>query len=273
MRQFPSSPAQLLRSLSENASLIRALATRDVLGRYRGSALGLTWSFLQPLIMLALYTFVFSGVFKARWGGAEDESTSAFAITLFAGLLAFNFFSETVNRAPGLILSNTNFVKKVVFPLEVLPVVSLCSAAFHLLVSLAVLVLAEWTLQGHVPWTAALFPVVVAPLMILALGCSWFLSALAVYVRDVGQITTMVTTILLFASAVFFPLSAISPEYRTLLALNPICMVVEQCRQVLVFGDVPSGGHVAALWLIALSTACVGFFWFQRTRRGFADVL
>ena len=273
MRHFASSPLALLASVRSNAGLIWALAVRDVLGRYRGSALGIAWSFFHPLIMLAIYTFVFSGVFKSRWGGGVDEPATEFAVTLFAGLLTFNFFSEIATRAPGLIVSNANFVKKVVFPLETLSIVSLCSASFHLAVSLVVLLVAEAVLQGHVPMTALCFPMVVIPLMLLSLGCSWFLSALAVYVRDVAQLAGIVTSILLFVSAVFFPLSAVPEPFRAVLEANPLAMIVDASRQLLVLGTMPSVGRVLAIWGVALVSLILGFFWFQRTRRGFSDVL
>lgn len=273
MRHFASSPVELIRSIRCNAGLIWALSVREVLGRYRGSSLGLAWSFFNPLLMLAIYTFVFSGVFKSRWSSAADQPASGFAVTLFAGLLAFNFFSEIATRAPGLIVSNANFVKKVVFPLETLSIVSLCSATFHICISLVVLLLAELVLHGQVPWTALLFPAVFVPLMLLSLGCSWFLSALAVYVRDVAQMAGMATSVLLFISAVFFPLSAVPEPYHSMLSANPLAMIVEASRQLLVLGTIPSAACLMTIWGVALAALGIGFFWFQRTRRGFSDVL
>jgi lipopolysaccharide transport system permease protein len=248
------------------------MVRRDVLGRYRGSIMGLAWSFFNPLLMLAVYTFVFSVVFKARWN-PESESRTEFALVLFAGLLVFNVFSECLNRSPGLILSNVNYVKKVVFPLEILPWVALGSALFHMLVSLAVWLLFYLVVLGLPPLTLILFPLVLAPLVLLTMGLSWFLASLGVYLRDIAQVIGVVTTTLLFLSPIFYPLSALPEDYRLPLQLNPVALAIEQTRNVLIFGMPPQWG-VFALYLAATAlVALLGFAWFQKTRRGFADVL
>ncbi|HEY2347290.1 MAG TPA: ABC transporter permease [Xanthomonadaceae bacterium] len=269
-----ASPLGMLRSLVANRRLILQLARRDVLGRYRGSFLGLAWSLVTPLLMLAVYTFVFSVVFTSRWNGAAaDGGRMGFAVILFAGLLVFNLFAEGFNRAPGLILANANYVKRVVFPLEVLPVVALLAALFHALVALlAWAALAVFVLHG-LPLTALMFPLVLAPLLMGTLGAMWMLASLGVYARDIGQVTTIVVTMLMFLSAIFYPLSSVPEPFRGLMAANPMSFIVESMRAVLIWGHAPDWSGLALCWLGGFALASLGWWWFQRTREGFADVL
>jgi lipopolysaccharide transport system permease protein len=196
----PTTPLAMFTSLWRNRQLVWQLTRREVAGRYRGSIFGLAWSFLTPLLMLVVYTFVFSVVFKARWKINVEESKTDFAIILFTGMIVFNLFAEIVNRAPGLIVSNTNYVKKVVFPLEILSWVTLGSVLFHSLVSLVVLLLVQIVLNHSLPWTVIFFPFVLLPLIFASLGVAWFLAALGVFVRDIGQITGVFTTLLMLLS-------------------------------------------------------------------------
>src|SRR5690349_5345594 len=185
--QTPSpTPASMLRSLWQNRQLILQMTRREIAARYRGSIIGLAWSFINPLLMLTVYTFVFSVVFKARWGTGGNETRADFAIILFSGLIVFTLFSEVVNRSPLQIVSNANYVKKVVFPLEILALVSLGAVLFHTMVSFAVLILAQLIINHSIPWTVIFFPLVLLPLIFASLGVGWFLSALGVYVRDIG---------------------------------------------------------------------------------------
>lgn len=272
MRDFSASPREIAASLWRNRGLAVALTKREVVGRYRGSFMGILWSFFNPVFMLAVYTFVFSVVFKARWSGGS-ESRTEFALVLFAGMIVFGLFSECVNRAPGLILSNVNYVKKVVFPLEILPFVSLGAAAFHLLVSVAVWLIFYIVFFGVPHPTILLLPIVLLPLILFTLGVSWMLASLGVYLRDVGQIVGVFTTALLFLSPIFYPVTALPVEYQTLLHLNPLTPVIEQTRQVLVWGKLPDLGFWAAAMAAGAAVAWLGFVWFQKTRKGFADVL
>lgn len=269
---YPTSIRELFLSQWRNRHLILQLTKRDVLGRYRGSMMGLAWSFFNPLIMLTVYTFVFSVVFKARWSVAGEDKIN-FAIVLFVGLIAYGLFAECINRAPSLILSNSNYVKKVVFPLEILPSVTLGSALFHASVSLIVLLIAQLLVNQRLPWTVIFFPIVLLPLLFSAMGFAWLLSALGVYVRDMGQVTTILTTVLMFMSPLFYPLSALPKEYQFWLQLNPLTLIIEQSRGVLIFGKTPDW----ILWGLALAASLIvcagGFWWFQKTRKGFADVL
>lgn len=268
----PASPAALLNSLWGNRELIVQMTRREVVGRYKGSLMGLLWSFLNPIFMLVVYSFVFSVVFKARWSGG-DESQSQFAVILFAGMTVHALFAEVLNRAPGIILGNVNYVKKVVFPLEILAVVSLGAALFHTLVSLLVLLAAFAMLNGFIHWTAVFAPLVLVPLMILSLGFGWILSSLGVFVRDVGQLIGVFTTALLFLSPVFFPVSALPEALQPWLNVNPLTFIIEQTREVLIWGHLPDWKGLALYLVGAGAFAWLGFVWFQKTRKGFADVL
>ncbi len=246
---------------------------RDVVGRYRGSVMGLLWSFLNPLFMLVVYTFVFSVVFKARWAGSEPQSHGEFAIILFSGMIVHSLFAEVLNKAPSLIITNVNYVKKVVFPLEILPIISLGGALFHTLISIVVLLLAAWLITDTLYWTIILVPLVYMPLIVLTLGLAWILASLGVYLRDINQTIGIITTVMLFLSPVFFPVSALPENYRPLMQFNPLTFIIEQARAVLVWGQLPDFQGLVLYSLIALLVAWVGYAWFQKTRRGFADVL
>jgi lipopolysaccharide transport system permease protein len=263
----------MLASPWRNRELLWAMIKREVVGRYRGSIMGIAWSLFNPLVMLAIYTFVFSVIFKARWGTGPDADKADFAILLFVGMIVHGLFAECVNRAPSLVLANPSYVKKVVFPLEILPWVALGSALFHAGVSLVILFLAELAFGPGIPWTALLFPLVAVPLMFFTMGFAWLLSSLGVYVRDIGQLTGMFTLILMFISPVFYPVSALPPRYQPLLYLNPLTYIIEEGRATLVFGRMPDFAHWGVMLLASLLVGWAGFAWFQKTRRGFADVL
>ena len=268
----PASPASMLRSLWGNRELIVQMARREVIGRYKGSLMGLMWSFLNPVFMLAVYSFVFSVAFKARWSGG-NESQTQFAVVLFSGMIVHALFAEVLNRAPGIILGNVNYVKKVVFPLEILTVVSLCAALFHALVSLLVLLVAFSMMNGFIHWTMIFAPLVLLPLMILSLGFGWMLSSLGVFVRDIGQLIVVLTSALMFLSPVFYPVSALPETVQPWLQLNPLTFIIEQTREVLIWGRLPDWKGLTIYFVGASIFAWLGYFWFQKTRKGFADVL
>lgn len=269
----PSSLISLAKSLIQHRVLILQMTKREVVGRYKGSIMGLMWSFINPVLMLVVYTFVFSVVFKAKWGAGGEASKSEFAIVLFVGLIVHALFAEVLNRAPGLILSNVNYVKKVVFPLEILPVISMGAAFFHSIVSLGVLLAAFVLINGFIHWTALLIPLVLLPLIILTLGFAWILASLGVYLRDVGHTIVIITTVMLFLAPVFYPMSALPEEYHVYLLANPLTFIIEQARQVLIFGQFPSWSGLGVYGVASLLVAWLGFWWFQQTRKGFADVI
>ena len=272
MLNFSASPREMIASLWRHRELILASAKREVLGRYRGSIFGLMWSFFNPLLMLMVYTFVFSVVFKARWGGGSDSKTE-FALVLFAGLITYNLFAECINRAPGLIVSNPNYVKKVVFPLEILPFVSLLSALYHLSVSVAIWLAAYVILFGIPHITVLYLPLIIFPFALFIMGLSWALASLGVYLRDILQFITILTTILLFMSPIFYPITALPEAYRHYLYLNPLTLVIEPVRDVLYWGKNPDFILLGIYWVVACTIGWLGFAWFQKTRKGFADVL
>lgn len=263
----------IVRNTQRNRHLIFEMTKREIKKRYQGSILGLAWSFITPLLMLTVYTFVFSIVLKSRWGVEANESRTDFAIILFAGLIVFNMFSEAINQAPYLIIQNVNYVKKVIFPLEILSWVSLGGIIFHAGVSIGILLIVQLLLKGYLPWTALLFPVVILPIILISLGASWFISSLGVFIRDISQLISFLTTILLFTSAIFFPLSALPEIAQAILRLNPIVLLVEESRKVLIYGRTPDWFILAVLTVISALIAYLGFGWFQKTRNGFADVL
>jgi lipopolysaccharide transport system permease protein len=264
----------LVTSLWHNRQLIVQMTKREVVGRYKGSVMGLAWSFLNPVFMLAVYTFVFSVVFKSRWSGAGgDESTTQFAVVLFVGMIVHGLLAEVLNRAPTLVLSNANYVKKVIFPLEILPVIALGVALFHCLVSIVVLLIAFFLFNGYLQWSVVLLPLVLLPLAILILGLAWLLASLGVFLRDVGQTIGIITTVMMFLSPVFFPVSALPEQYRPLLMANPLTFIIEQSREVLIWGRLPDWTELGVYTLAATLVAWAGYAWFQKTRKGFADVL
>jgi lipopolysaccharide transport system permease protein len=270
----PTSLFSLAKSLWRNRQLIVQMTKREVLGRYKGSAMGLAWSFFNPVFMLVVYTFVFSEVFKSRWGGAGgDDSKTQFAVILFAGMIVLSLLSEVLNRAPGLILSNVNYVKKVVFPIEILPVIAMGAALFHSLISLGVLLTAFTIFNGYLHPTVIFMPLVLLPLVILALGLAWMLASLGVFLRDVGQTIGLITTVLMFLSPVFFPITAVPERFRPIMMANPLTFIIEQAREVLIWGHLPNWLGLGIYTLVATFIAWAGYAWFQKTRKGFADVL
>lgn len=269
----PIAPWALVGNLWQHRRLIMQMTRREVIGRYKGSMMGLLWSFLNPLFMLAVYTFVFSVVFKARWTTSPDEGKGDFAVLLFAGMIVHGLFAEVLNRAPGLILANVNYVKKVVFPLEILPVISMCAALFHTGVSLLVLLCAIVVLDGQMHMTMLLAPLVMLPYIIFVQGLAWILASLGVYLRDVGQTIGIITMVMLFLSPVFFPVSSLPEDMRPLMEANPLTFIIEQVREVLIWGHAPDWLGLGQYSLMAVVIAWIGYAWFQRTRKGFADVL
>ena len=272
MQHFPTSPTEAYRSAWRNRSLILDLARRDVIGRYRGSVIGIFWSLIHPILMLTIFTFVFSVVLKMRWT-SELNSRTEFALVLFSGLMVFNPFSDCPNRAPGLILNNVNYVKKVVFPLEILPWVTLASALFHLLINVSVWMAFHSVLFGWPKSTQLWFPVLLIPVILVTLGTSWFLASLGVYLRDVGQFTGVATTAMMFLSPIFYPLASVPERFRGIYNLNPLTRSIEQIRDALMWGHAPDVGELCLQLVFTSAFAWLGFAWFQKTRKGFADVL
>ena len=265
-------PIQISKSIILNRNLLYSLIQRDIVGRYRGSVMGLLWSFFNPVLMLIVYTIFFSTVFKARWPGGTESKTE-FALVLFSGLMVFNLFSECVNKAPSLILSNVNYVKKVIFPIEILPIVSLSSALFHFVVSLLVWILFYFLFFGVPNVTILMLPLIVTPLILMTLGISWILASLGVYLRDITQVMGIITTILMFASPIFYPITALPEAYQSLLQINPLTNIIEQTRNVMIWGQSIDWYTWVLQTSLSALVSWLGFAWFQKSRKGFADVL
>jgi lipopolysaccharide transport system permease protein len=261
------------RAIGPQRELIAQLAWREVIGRYKGSLVGLGWSFLSPLLMLAVYSFVFSVVFRSRWGLAQSEGPFEFALILFVGLMIHGIVAECITKSPLAIVSNPSYVKKVVFPLEVLPVVTLLSALFHFCVSVAVLVAGLVVFQVPLRPTILLLPVVVLPLAIGALALCWLLAALGVFLRDITQTTSILAAVLLFLSPVFYPASALPESYRFILAINPLTFIIEEARAVVFAGRLPDWSGLVLYFAFALILATLSLWIFLRMRKGFADVV
>lgn len=252
--------------------LVGQLAWRETVARYRGTLLGLVWSILEPLLLFGFYLFVFAVVFEVRWGPLEESRTS-YALNLFTGLVLYNLFAETVATAPGLILAHRSYVKRAIFPLEVLPLARLLSNLIHGGIGLLILLGASFAILGAVPWTVLLLPLVLLPLVLLTLGVSYFVASLGVFLRDVGSIVRLAVLGLLFLSPIFYPLSRLPPSWRRVLELNPLAPLIQDLRRICLRGELPEWGALAVVWMLSLVVAALGFAWFMRSKRAFADVL
>ncbi len=272
MSGLVKTPTELVKSAFIHRRLIYTLTKREVISRYRGSILGLMWSFFTPVLMLVVYTFVFSVVFQARWSEGQT-SKSAFALVLFSGLIIFNLFAECINRAPGTIISNANYVKKVIFPLEILPWVNMGAALFHFVISCIVWLVFYIVEVGTPHPTLVLLPLVLLPMILMTMGMSWLLASLGVYIRDVSQLVGIITMVLMFLSPIFFPISALPESVRPLLLLNPLAHFIEQARDVMYWGKIPDIHAWLSGLVISSVVAWFGFLFFQKTRKGFADVI
>ncbi len=270
--QHSTSLVHLLHSVISHRELIWNMTRRSIAGRYRGSLFGFLWSFINPLLMLAIYTFAFSVVFQAKWG-LENESHLDFALILFASLTVFNLFGDLLREAPVIILGQSNFVKKVVFPLEILPVISLATAAVNSVISLGIFIMIYGAVHMTLHWTMIFLPVVIFPLALIGLGLSYFIASIGVFFRDLGHLMGHVVTILLFTSPVFFSIERIPEKFRIIMMLNPVAYILESARLVMVYGRLPEWEILAAYSVGGLVLLLAGYWWFQKTRKGFADVI
>ena len=272
MRNYSLNPASIILSFLHNYNLIKLLTYRDVLGRYKGSFLGILWSFFNPIIILIVYSFVFSVIFKSKWGFASG-SKADFAMALFAGLMLFNFFAEIINKSPSLILSNVNYVKKVIFPLEILPIIAVTSALFHLVINFLVFFLALIFFYGT-PHASILFaPFLLLPLIVFSLGASFLLCSLGVYLRDLSHLTTISLTVLMFLTPIFYPVEMVPEVYRKFIYLNPLTSLIEAMRDIFFTGHSPDLRILSLNYLFSFTFLICSFLYFQKTRKGFADVI
>lgn len=259
-------------ALGKYRSLTIELSKREILGRYRGASFGLLWSLLSPFLMLMVYTFAFGSVMKARWP-QEAGGGHSFAMILFVGLIVHGFFSECFTRAPTLITSNVSYVKRVVFPLDILPWQIMLSALFHAGMNLVVFALLIMTMEGSLSWTFFLVPLVFVPLIFISLGLSWIFSALGVYLRDISQVTGVLSTAALFMSSALVPVKTLPSNYQAIFSLNPLTFIIDQAREVMLSNHLPDWLGLLQYSAGGLVFMYVGYILFSATRKGFADVL
>lgn len=261
-----------MKEIIKHRELLFQLTKREIATRYKGSYLGLFWFVAQPLLMLVVYTFVFSVVFKARWGVTE-ASNLEYSLILFSGITTYNLFSDIISRAPNLITSNTNYVKKVVFPLELLPLVTLFSSLFFSSISYVILLVFIFIMNGGLNWTTVMLPIIILPLCFLSLGLSWIVSSLGVFFRDINHLVGVLLTALMFLSPVFYPVESVPENMRIIYSFNPLSYVIEEVRNILLVGTFPHIGQTILGLLISITILVIGYKWFVKTKRGFSDVL
>lgn len=260
--------------ISEHGALLWQLFKRDIAARYRGSLLGVLWALLNPLAMLAIYTFVFGVVFKAKWGTTPGGETQAhFAVVLYSGLMLHGLLAEALSRSTTIILHHQNYVKKVVFPLEILPMMVVLSAGFMFVIQWALLFTAMVLLGSTLHATIFYAPLVLVPLLMLCLGIAWAMAALGVYIRDIAHVTGLIVTLLMFLSPIFYPISALPEEFHKYLYLNPLTLIIEQFRAVMIYGHSPNLQTLSLYGLCAAGFMVISFTFFVKTRKGFNDIL
>lgn len=262
-----------IRIILKNRDLLFQLVKRNIASRYKGSVLGLFWSLAQPLMMLTVYTFVFGVIFKARWGIDTGDSKAAFAIIMFCGMAVFNIFSESVSGSCSVIIGNANYVKKVIFPLEILPIAQVSAATILTFIWFGLLFLGAMIFMKSLAWTMLFLPLVLIPLILLSCGLSFLVASLSVFFRDLQHLIGIIIQILFFMTPIFYPIQAIPEKYRWVLELNPLSLIVEQARAVFLYGKILDFTMYATSLLISLVIFQLGLVWFIKTKKGFADVL
>lgn len=266
-------PWEIVRHLRQHAPLIWQVTKRDILARYRGSYLGLLGSLVRPISMFAVYAVVFGCIFESKLGNGIHESKLDFSLALFCGLILYDLVAECLARAPILVLSNPNYVTKVVFPIEILCVSAVGAALAQLAISLVPLLAGLLVAHGSIPLTALLLPVILLPLVLICLGAGWFLASLGVFVRDINTFVPVFLTILMFISAIFYSLAKVPPQFLPLFLLNPLAVAVDQARNAVLWGIGPSWPRYLLMLAIGLVTLSGGYAFFMRTKRAFADVM
>lgn len=265
-------PLYILGSFIEHRFVIGQLAKRAILGRYRGTVLGLLWSLVTPLLLLGVYTFVFGTILEIRWV-TQSGGNAEFAAILFSGMLVHGILAECLTQASTLIVANPQYVKKVVFPLEALPWVTVISAFFQGVISTGILLVYLLISQGSIPWTAVLFPIPLFVLSFVCIAVGWLIAATAVYLKDIAQMMGLLSTVLFFMAPILYPKSVLPVEFQHLLYLNPLTYIIEEFRAVVLWGELPDWNGLGLYLLGAILIAWLSMAWFQKTRKGFADVL
>lgn len=266
-------PFNALLGIWKGRDLLKQFVRRNIEGRYKGTMIGLVWMVVTPLVMLAVYTFIFGVVFKVRWGAGLGDSKVAFALIMFCGMTVFNIFSESVNGSVGIVSGNPNYVKKVVFPLELLPASAVLSACFFGLIWIGILLLGIILFLHKFCFAAVCLPLIFIPLIFFSCGFAWFVASLGVFVRDLAHVIGIVLQVLYFMTPIFYSVEMVPENLRIILFLNPLTSIVQSTRQVLMFNQWPDWRVLGIVTLLSMIIFQFGYFWFMKTKRGFADVL
>ena len=266
-------PLPGLRLIFRNGALLRQLVRRNIISKYQGSALGIFWNAVHPLMRLCIYTFVFSVVFKARWGTDTSATREFFAVNLFCGMTIYSIFSDAVNMSAVQITLNPNYVKKVVFPLPLLPLSQVISSFIQGLVWILLLFIGATVFCSSLSWTMLFLPLILLPLFLFTLGISYFLSSLTVYLRDTPYILGVILQVLFFATPIFYPVEQVPEKFRTVLQINPLTIMIEESRKVMLLSQTPDWKFFGISLAVGIVVFLLGFAWFNKTQKGFADVL
>jgi lipopolysaccharide transport system permease protein len=262
---------QPLWELPGRADLIFSFARRDLLGRYKGSALGIAWAVLTPVVMIAIFTFIFAGIFGARFGASHSHWD--YALYLFCGLLPWTMFQESVQQSSNTIVSNANLVKRVVFPLETLPAAQVFAALGNQLFATIALLIAILAVRQNLQFTAVWLPLLLIPQLLLALGAAWLIASLGVFLRDIAQGITLLLMAWMYLTPIIYPESIVPERFRWFIGINPFTSLVRSYRRVFLDGLAPDWRGLLYFSAVALVVFVFGYWWFARTRKNFADVI
>jgi lipopolysaccharide transport system permease protein len=257
--------------LPGHSELIFSLAKRELLARYKGSALGIVWALLTPVVMIAIFTFIFAGIFGARFGASHSHWD--YALYLFCGLLPWTMFQETLQQSASTIVAHANLVKRVVFPLETLPVAQAFSSFGNQLFATIALLVATLVIQKELHITALWFPLLVIPQLLFTLGAAWLIASLGVFLRDIAQGITLLLMAWMYLTPIIYPESIVPERFRVFINLNPFTSLVRSYRRIFLEGVAPDWSGLAYFTVIAIVSFMVGYWWFARTRKNFADVI
>ena len=266
-------PIEIVRRFAEHKNLIAQFTRREVYLKYKGSYLGVIWAFVQPLMLLSVYTYVFSYIFEMKWGVAAEGGRLEFAMALFVGILTFNLLGDVANAAPTLMMAHANYVKRVIFPLEILPLAKLLGVLVHSVAGILIVVVVNLVTEHTLPWTLLLLPVVWIPMSLFALGCGYLLAAFGVFIRDLGTTIGVVINMFFFLSPIFYPLEAVPSDLQVYCKLNPIAIFVEDARRVVLWNQMPDWYWLSGGFVVSLITFAAGYLIFMKSKKAFADVI
>jgi lipopolysaccharide transport system permease protein len=257
--------------LPTRSELIFSLARRELAARYKGSSLGIIWALVTPVVMIAIFTFIFAGIFGARF--EPDNSHWDYALYLFCGLLPWTMFQETVQQSSNTIVNHANLVKRVVFPLETLPVAQAFSSLGHQMFGTVALLIAAMVIQREIHATLLWLPVLVIPQLLFTLGAAWLIASLGVFLRDIAQGILLLLMAWMYLTPIVYPESLVPERFRRFVDLNPFTALVRNYRRILLDGTMPDWHGLAYFAICAIVCFILGYWWFARTRKNFADVI